>query len=82
MRRIMLLSWLGFAALSGGLFSAALALDSPKWPATECQSKWTDAHLTTRWRWGTWCMVYANGAWVQDDDAHLRPNLDQEATAN
>jgi len=80
MRRSMGFAWLGFAALSAALFSAALVLDHPKWPATQCQAKWAPANLVTRWRWGTWCMVYADGAWVPDSDIHFRPNL--EATAN
>jgi hypothetical protein len=78
----LVLSWLGFAVLSTAFFSVALALDSPRWPATQCQAKWANAHLTTRWRWGTWCTVYADGAWVPDADIHFRSNLNQEATAD
>jgi hypothetical protein len=79
MRRIMLLTWLGFASASAGLFGAAVALDYPKWPATQCQAKWAHEHLTTRWRWGAWCMVYADGAWVSDVDSQFRPKLEAAA---
>jgi hypothetical protein len=69
MRRIMLFTWVGFAALSAGLFGFAIALDYPKWPATQCQAKWADAKLATRWMWDDWCEVYANGAWVPDNSS-------------
>jgi hypothetical protein len=82
MRQIMLLSWLGFAALSAGLITVAVALDYPKWQATKCEAKWADAHLATRWRWDSWCMVYANGGWMPDGDSPMVSDLKQVSHAN
>jgi hypothetical protein len=78
---MMLFSWAGFAALSAALNSLAVGLDSPAWPAERCQAKWADANLVTQWRWGSWCMVYRNAAWVADADVQFRPSSKGDAIA-
>lgn len=77
--RIMLFAWLGFVVLGAGLFGFAMALDYPKWPATQCQAKWADAKLATRWRWGTWCEVNVNGAWLTDNSSAPQSKMSHAA---
>jgi hypothetical protein len=70
----MLFTWLGFAVLSAVLISLAVSLDFTESLADQCRARWADAKLATQWRWGTWCTVYVNGAWVPEEDVHRNNN--------
>jgi hypothetical protein len=70
----MLFTWLGFAVLSAVLISLAVSLDFTESLADQCRARWADAKLATQWRWGTWCTVYVNGAWVPEEDVHKNNN--------
>jgi len=73
MRRFMVFTWVGFAALSAVFMSLAVVLDFPNEPAKYCQAKWADAKLAARSSRGTLCEVYVNGAWVPEADVLKNP---------
>jgi len=67
--------WLVAIWLIGAIAIAALAAISGI--ADEaCRSKWAEAHLHSKFKAGTGCVVLVNGAWVPSADVHTTVILD------